>query len=388
MTRLFISAAVLLSALGFAVSQPNEKKIKKPVPVVHTITVASPKIQAAILLDVSGSMSGLIEQAKAQLWNMVSVMGKAKCNGESPQLEIALYEYGRPENGEKNGYIKQLTGFTTNLDDLSEKLFSLRTSGGDEYCSEVIGTAADKLTWDDNKDSYKVIFIAGNEEFNQGNVTYTQACAKAKAKGIIVNTIYCGSNMQGLKEHWNLGAECGSGSYSFINHNATVDDIRTPYDTVIISLNKQLNKTYIRYGLSGSASEKKMQAMDEVVVTQSLGVAAKRTKAKAQSNVYNNSEWDAVDAMEKDEDFYKKVDQSTLPVAFQNKSRAELKVAIEAKATERAMVQKQIAENSVKREAFISDARKNGAKANEPNLENVVERTIVEQAKRFKMIIE
>mgnify|MGYP003492397680 FL=1 len=31
---------------------------------------ANPKIQAAILLDVSGSMDGLIEQAKAQLWNM------------------------------------------------------------------------------------------------------------------------------------------------------------------------------------------------------------------------------------------------------------------------------------------------------------------------------
>ena len=55
----------------------------------------NPKIQAAILLDVSNSMDGLIEQAKAQLWNMVSVMGKAKCDGVAPQIEIALYEYGR-----------------------------------------------------------------------------------------------------------------------------------------------------------------------------------------------------------------------------------------------------------------------------------------------------
>ena len=49
----------------------------------------SHKIQAAILLDVSNSMDGLIEQAKAQLWTMVNVMGKAKCNGETPQIEIA-----------------------------------------------------------------------------------------------------------------------------------------------------------------------------------------------------------------------------------------------------------------------------------------------------------
>src|SRR5262245_41831424 len=62
-----------------------------------------PKIQAAILLDVSNSMDGLIEQAKAQLWNMVSVMGKTKCSGGTPQIEIALYEYGRDDNDQKKG---------------------------------------------------------------------------------------------------------------------------------------------------------------------------------------------------------------------------------------------------------------------------------------------
>lgn len=65
-----------------------------------------PKIQVAILLDVSSSMDGLIEQAKAQLWNMVSVMGKTTCNNVSPQIEIALYEYGRSNNNVKDGYVK------------------------------------------------------------------------------------------------------------------------------------------------------------------------------------------------------------------------------------------------------------------------------------------
>jgi hypothetical protein len=70
---------------------------------------APPKIQVAILLDVSSSMNGLIEQAKAQLWNMVSVMGKAQCDGAPPQLEIALYEYGRTTNPIADGYVKRIT---------------------------------------------------------------------------------------------------------------------------------------------------------------------------------------------------------------------------------------------------------------------------------------
>ncbi len=83
----------------------------------------APKIQAAILLDVSNSMDGLIEQAKAQLWNMVNVMGKTKCNGETPQIEIALYEYGRNNNDVSKGYVKQISPFTSDLDQLSQHFF-------------------------------------------------------------------------------------------------------------------------------------------------------------------------------------------------------------------------------------------------------------------------
>lgn len=98
------------------------------------------KIQAAILLDVSNSMDGLIEQAKAQLWNMVNVLGKVKCENGLPKIEIALYEYGRNTNDPDKGYIKQISPFTRDLDKLSVKLHGLITSGGDEFCGQVIHT--------------------------------------------------------------------------------------------------------------------------------------------------------------------------------------------------------------------------------------------------------
>ena len=176
---------------------------------------ANPKIQAAILLDVSGSMDGLIEQAKAQLWNMVNTMGKAKCDGSvSPKIEIALYEYGRSTNDIKAGYVKLINGFISDLDSLSQNLFSLKTNGGDEYCGQVIFSSLNELKWDPSPESYKVIFIAGNEDFLQGSLHYTKACTEAKNKGVIVNTIYCGDKMQGIREHWNLAGECGNGSFT------------------------------------------------------------------------------------------------------------------------------------------------------------------------------
>ncbi len=153
---IFFSLALLDSTL------PRKKAETKPVAVN-----ANPKIQAAILLDVSNSMDGLIEQAKAQLWNMVSVMGKAKCDGVAPQIEIALYEYGRSSNNLADGYVKQISPFTSDLDKLSQDLFKLTTNGGDEYCGHVIHTSLNELAWDTSSLNYKVIFIAGNEDFLQ-----------------------------------------------------------------------------------------------------------------------------------------------------------------------------------------------------------------------------
>ena len=162
-TLLILTSIIVLSFTNFT-SLSATKRI--PEKINQQTCLTSPKIQVAVLLDVSGSMDGLIEQAKAQLWNMVSTMGKAKCDGGiAPKIEIALYEYGRTTNDAKAGYVKQLSAFSSDLDMLSQKLFSLTTNGGDEYCGQVIFTSLNELQWDTSPENYKVIFIAGNEDF-------------------------------------------------------------------------------------------------------------------------------------------------------------------------------------------------------------------------------
>ena len=54
-----------------------------------------PVIQVALLLDTSVSMSSLIDQAKTELWSIVNKLGEAKYKGQSPRIEVALYEYGK-----------------------------------------------------------------------------------------------------------------------------------------------------------------------------------------------------------------------------------------------------------------------------------------------------
>ncbi len=46
--------------------------------------------------------------------------------------------------------------------------------------------------------------------------------------------------------------ECGNGSFTNIDQNATIEDIPTPYDSTLVVLNNKLNSTYIGYGAGGA----------------------------------------------------------------------------------------------------------------------------------------
>ena len=389
MNLLFKPAAIIFSAYTMF-SSPLSKDATVQVSLPHEQIKNNPRIQAAILLDVSNSMDGLIEQAKAQLWTMVNVMGKSTCNGITPQIEIALYEYGRDNNDQAKGFVKQISPFTSDLDKLSQDLFALTTNGGQEYCGQVIHASLNELNWDTASSNYKVIFISGNEDFLQGNISYTIACNEAKQKGVIVNTIYCGDRLQGIREHWNLLGECGNGNFTNINSDAKPEDIPTPYDSTLITLNNKLNGTYIYYGETG----RQKQAMQATADANNAGintyVGVNRIAAKSQKATYYNAGWDLIDAKDEDKKILDKVDFSTLPDSLRNKSKAQLEAIINQKSNERILIQKEIREINKKREVYINDEKQRKAKNNNnaQTLETEVEKIIREQAKRFNLKIE
>ncbi len=381
-SKTFLSFFTIVSAFA-VMAFTNTAKTSVPKKVVQ------PKIQVAILLDVSNSMDGLIEQAKAQLWNMVSVMGKAKCDNDlSPQIEIALYEYGRSSNAVADGYVKQISPFTSDLDKLSQELFKLTTNGGDEYCGQVIYTSLNQLNWDQGTNNYKVIFIAGNEDFLQGSLSYTKACAEAKKKGVVVNTIYCGNRMDGIKEHWNLSAECGNGSFTNINQDAKIEDIPTPYDSVVFALNDKLNKTYLTFGAYGASAHAAQADVDQKSYKLNKSEAVKRVTVKGKKELYKNTTWDMVDAAEKDKTFAAKVDIKSLPDSMQRKSRGEIQQIIEVKSAERTQVHKDIESVNAKREIWLAaEKAKRTTNNNTATLESEIEKIIKQQARRFNMVI-
>ncbi|MBA6155741.1 VWA domain-containing protein [Tenacibaculum sp. S7007] len=335
--------------------------------------------KVALLLDTSNSMDGLINQAKAQLWEIVNELSHAKCHGITPKLEIALYEYGNDKLSSREGYIRQVLQFTSDLDEISEHLFSLTTNGGSEFCGQVIQTSLNELDWGKNKRDLKMIFIAGNEPFTQGKINYRDAITNAKENDITINTIFCGDYNNGISGMWQDGANYGNGDYMTINHNKNIVHIVTPYDNDIIILNKKLNKTYIHYGNFGyskftnqSKQDSNAESLDEVIVV-------KRAVTKS-SKLYKNAEWDLVDASEEKEVDYNKLNKQKLPKYLQNKSSKEIKNYVNTKRKERVEIQQKIQELDKKRKQYVAKKQREGSKKNE--LESVMIKAIKKQAKK------
>lgn len=374
-----VIAMALICSTTFG-CEPKNKKTNKEIIYAQAMAPApieNNTVKIALLLDTSNSMDGLINQAKAQLWDIVNKFTHAKCGNEAkPNLQIALYQYGNDNLSSKEGYIQQVLDFSDDLDEISEKLFSLTTNGGEEYCGEVIQTSLKQLEWGANKDNLKLIFIAGNEPFTQGKLNYEDAVTNAKEKDVIVNTIFCGNYEQGINSKWKNGATLTGGEYIAIDHNRKVVHIDTPYDDVIIKLNSKLNTTYVSYGSLGKAKQEMQYTQDNNAMKMEEAVAVKRAVSKS-SRLYNNKKWDLVDAADDVSFEVSKVKTEDLPTELKDKSTTEIKSYIKEKKEDRIKIQKEIQELNKKRDSYIAKNQKENAKG---ELENAVLNAIKKQA--------
>ena len=343
-TVLAVSAAIT----GVLVASARaEEQVAKPEP---------PRIQMAILLDTSNSMDGLINQARTQLWKIVNEFTSAKLGGEVPILEVGLYEYGNDGLPAEGGHLRMVVPLTSDLDKVSEALFGLTTNGGYEFCGKVIDVAIRELEWSTAGRDLKCIFIAGNEEFTQGDVDYKEACKAAAAKGVTVSTIFCGDHEQGVQTKWQHGAQLADGSYMSVDQQRAVASIATPQDKDLAQLSDALSKTYVPYGEEEQRKKfsQRQGQQDANAAKAAAGAAASRAGFKA-SILYRNSAWDLVDALEDGKVKLEDLKAEMLPEVMRTMSLDERKAYVAKVAAERKQVQEKIRKLGEDRTTYLAE---------------------------------
>lgn len=368
MKKITFAAALLCSIAGFA--QPGGQTSPR-------------KVQVAILFDTSNSMDGLIDQAKSRIWNIVNEVSGLTYNGQTPAIEFALYQYGNSTLSSEVNYIQRVLDLTSDLDVISQKLFALTTNGGDEYCGAVISTSLGELNWSSNPNDLKMIYIAGNEPFNQGPVDFREQCKVAVGRGIFVNTIYCGDYDQGVREFWKEGATCSNGDYFNINSNEAVAHIDTPYDADIQTYNDSLNSTYYGYGSLGQMRKEAQTMEDSNAEMEAPAVATERAIVKSKA-VYTNTSWDLIDGVNSGAVDLSKAKDEELPDEFKGKSAEERLELFKEKEEERKHYQQRINELATERQKFIDEEMKKRAEEGEvDDFGTSVNKSLMEKAEEI-----
>jgi acyl-CoA thioesterase FadM len=164
---------------------------------------------------------------------------------------------------------------------------------------------------------------------------------------------------------WKDGAEVGGGAFFAINHNHQIQDIASPWDDEISSINEKLNGTYKNYSWQGQ-SKKENQIRQDANALDYNGVANAATRAKSKlSSYYRNSEWDLVDAVEEEE-----MDLDTVTVhaeylapELRDKSREELKAEVERLKNDRVQFKTELQNLIARRDSFVAAERSKDAAA-------------------------
>jgi hypothetical protein len=326
---------------------------------------AGQPIDVVLCLDVSGSMNGLIDSAKMKLWDIVNDLGKVK---PTPELRVGLYSYGHDSYDRNKGWIRKEVDLTHDLDTVYQKLNALTIRGGTEYVTRVCRDAVEEQKWSADKKALKIIFVCGNEPASQDKlVTLKEAADKAKAKGIVINSIFCGPADARDAADWKEFATLCGGRFASIDQNRNVlASIKTPFDEELAKLSGKLNTTYVVYGgAKGEAARQNQAAQDANAAKAAPGAAATRAASKA-SGLYRNDAWDLIDRMQRDKEFdVKKVPVDQLCDEMKKMTPQEREAYLKKKLEERQGLQRQIAELNQKREEFIrAELKKNPDPAN------------------------
>ena len=384
------ACTLLVSSAGVVYADP-------PQPPAREVAPEDNPIDVVLCLDVSGSMNGLIDSAKLQLWNIVLELSRLK---PTPKLRVGLYSYGASHYDSDKGWVRKEVDLTEDLDEVYGALFGLRTGGGEEYVARVTKAALEEQKWSKHPNALRLIFVCGNEPVNQDpSVSLKDVAALAKKQDIIVNTIYCKYGHDHEIRDWEAFAAACNGRHINIDQNKAVrlEVVKTEYDEQILRLGEQLNQTYVAYGRAGLERQANqlrqdrnaLQAMPAGAGAGAVPQAAIERSVVKASDLYRNDHWDLVDRMRNDKNFdINKLKEDELPAELKALKPEERLNYLNKKAEQRAALQKQIQELNAKRQKKIAEEMANrvkndGEKAFDEALKAIIREQA--QAKGFRV---
>jgi von Willebrand factor type A domain-containing protein len=239
--------SVVLLALALAASPVAVT----PKPPAAQKIAAGPRVQVAFVLDTTGSMGGLIDGAKRRIWSIARRIGEGR---PRPDLRIALVAY----RDIGDAYVTRTYDFTGDMDEVFGHLSEFRAEGGGdgpEHVSAAMHDAVHRLTWSSGN-SLRMIVLVGDAPPHmdyQDGFDYRRDVGEARQRGIVVESIQCGQDVQ-TAQVWREIAAAGAGQYAQIDGQGGMPVRVTAADAELARLNAEMASTVVA---GGSAAQRR-----------------------------------------------------------------------------------------------------------------------------------
>jgi Mg-chelatase subunit ChlD len=355
---LLVSLVVVSAILAEAKSQPvpGAPATVKKHDLVKILPVTQPRIDVVFALDTTGSMSGLLDGAKQKIWTIVNQMANAN---ETPLIRVGLVGYR--DRGDL--YITKRFDLTQDIDALYEHLQNFSAGGGGdgpESVNQALHEAVMQMSWSQGNDVYKVVFLVGDAPPHmdyQDDVPYKASVKLAAEKGIVINTIQCGSGREAAKVFANI-AKLAQGEYARVSQDGAMVAIHTPMDEELSELNVMLSKTVIAYGREEEKRELRSKMARSLAAAPSSIASRLSYFAKASPALVNSGRKDLIGALDADEVVLEKLEKSELPAEMLAMSPGERESYVKEKARTRFEIKAKIKALAESRDTYIEEESK------------------------------
>ena len=382
-TKLLVSALFLATAgvvIGYPLHTRDTVAATTSKPLAAVAAVTRPKVEVVFVLDTTGSMSGLIQAAKDNIWSIASTMASAQ---PAPEIRMGLVAY----RDRGDAYVTQVIDLNNDLDSMYATLMDFQADGGGdtpESVNEALHDAVQKMSWSQDKDSYKVIFLVGDAPTHDypDDVEYPQTLKLASSKGIVINTIQAGED-PGTRAEWQRIASLNQGSYFQVAQSGSAIAMSTPYDEQIAALSQALDETRMFFGDEKAQSDfaRKAAATDKLHAEGSAASRAKRAAFNASDSGKANllGENELVDAVSSG-----RIELSTIVPAHLPEPMRELDADAQQKliaetAAKRTELNAKLEELSAQRRNFVEGELK-AREGKEDSFDYQIYRTVKAQA--------
>ncbi|HEX7237776.1 MAG TPA: vWA domain-containing protein [Gammaproteobacteria bacterium] len=343
--------------------------------------IGAKKIEVVFVLDTTGSMGGLIQAAKEKIWSIASTLAQAQ---QAPEISIGLVAY----RDRGDAYVTRVVDLNRDLDSMYAKLMDFAADGGGdgpEAVNEALDAAVRRMSWSQDQSTYKVVFLVGDAPPHmdyQDDVKYSQVIAAATAKGIVVNTIQCGT-LSDTVAPWREIAALGHGRYFTVEQAGSAVAIATPFDSQIATLAAELDGTRLYYGSAEeqAAMAAKVEATTRLNEEASLAARARRgafnVSSAGEANLLGNRE--LVDDVASGRVDLANVPPAQLPASVAALPEAEQRRLLADTAEKRDELKRRIADLAAQRDAYI-EAQVDAAGGADASLDQQIYDAVREQA--------